>query len=107
MWTLAFLVVCFLARLGRIEDQLAVVEEIPHSTGMFFVPQFWFSLSNENWQILYNIPLVQLDARIKLIDATWRQIQKGKADRKWVHLSEPRLELLQHSWVEFHGLYEQ
>lgn len=87
--------------------ELVKVETIPNYPGMYFVPQYWFTISSETWSVLYNIPLSPVETRIKLIDEIWRELQVTKSNNTLMYWSNPRYELLEHSIVRLHTSYEQ
>lgn len=88
-------------------DSLVKLEDIPYYPGMYFVPQYWFSLSSESWNVLYNVPLQTLDDRIELIDKVWEQLRISRMNRMWIYLNDPRFDLLTHSLASVHGKYKQ
>lgn len=88
-------------------DSLVKLEDIPYYPGMYFVPQYWFSLSSESWNVLYNVPLKTLDDRIELIDKVWEQLRISRTNRMWIYLNDPRFDLLTHSLASVHGKYKQ
>lgn len=83
------------------------LEEIPDYPGFYFVPQYWLSISSENWRVLYNIPLRPLDLRVNLINKLYTEIETSKSGKLWIYLNEPRLDLLKHSYQTMHKFYGQ
>lgn len=86
---------------------MAKLEPLPDYPGMYFIPQYWFSLSSESWKILYNLPLKPLETRITLITDLWKQVNVAKSHTLWVYLNEPRWDLMKHSWDNVQGQYKQ
>lgn len=86
---------------------LVKLEHIPNYLGLYFVPQYWFSISSETWNVIYNLPLQPLEDRINLITKVWNEIEKSRQQKNWIYTHEPRLDLIKHSWLKLNHLYDQ
>lgn len=88
-------------------SDLVKLDKIPNYPGLYFVPQYWFSVSSETWNVVYNLPLKPLEDRMNVITKVWNEIQKSKQQQNWLYVHEPRLDMLKHSWLKLTNLYVQ
>lgn len=89
------------------ERDLVKLETIPKYPGLYFVRQYWFLISTETWNVLYNIPLQLLTKRINLIDLLWKENPIHRANHSLIKWSTPKLELLEHQLKNLHLAHEE
>lgn len=106
--TLGFVIVSgkILVEEVRNNRELVKLESLPNYPGLYFVPQFWFLMSSESWEVLYNVPLEPLARRINLTESIWKEIVVHKQNLT-ILWTNPKIELLESAIKNLQDAYHQ
>lgn len=86
--------------------ELVRYENIPNYPGLYFVPQYWFLMSSESWEVLYNVPMKPLTARLTLIEDIWKELLVHKQNHTMMW-SSPKFDILGAAIKNLHDTYDQ